>query len=110
MRIFCVIFALSILSGCAGSTAVRDTWFGQDKALHFGCSAIIGAGGSAIAQHPYRASDASSFTIGLLGAVAIGGWKEWYDLRIKGTYWSWKDFFWDVLGGGAGSMLGTRIR
>ncbi len=110
MRILCVVFALLMLSGCATSTAMHDAWFGQDKALHFGYSVVIGAGSSAIVQQACRTSDTASFTIGMLCTVGLGAWKEWFDLRIKGTYWSWKDFFWDVLGGGAGSMLGTRVR
>ena len=112
VQVIVCIGGLMLLSctGCASSTATDDAWFGQDKALHFGYSAFIGVGGSAVAHRHYRASEASAYTIGMLSVISLGGLKEWYDLQIKGSYWSWKDVFWDLLGGAAGSFLGIRIR
>jgi len=104
-----VILLLPLFTGCANTLGSSDdAWFGQDKALHFGCAAIIGTGGSLIAKHPYKASDTTATVIGFTCAMGMGTWKEWYDLRVKRTYWSWKDFFWDAIGAIAGSFAGTQ--
>ena len=41
--------------------------------------------------------------------MAAGLGKETYDLRVKGTCWSWRDVFWDFLGASAGASLAATL-
>src|SRR5512134_305903 len=73
-----------------------DEWWARDKALHFGVSAGLAAGGYAAAtpivdERWQRAAIGSGF------ALALGAGKELYDLSGHGDA-SWKDFAWDVAG------------
>ena len=72
------------------------------KVYHFTVAATIGAG-TTVAADSNGASHSDAPIIGTSVAVGMGAGKEFYDLTIKETYWSWKDMFWNVAGGLAGS-------
>jgi putative lipoprotein len=81
----------------------RDPWWGRDKALHFGVSAGLAAGGyatSSLFLEPrwQRATAGAGF------ALTLGVGKEVYDATGHGQA-SGKDLAWDV----AGTALGTAI-
>ena len=96
-------------SGCATLGPPDDDWFGRDKAKHFVVCVAAGAAAAAAAGES-GARDAPAFGIGLGFAAALGAGKETYDLRVKKTYWSWKDFTWDLLGGAVGASLAVSAR
>ncbi len=77
-----------------------DRWFAHDKALHFGGSALLAAGGYAAA---YVATERPSLrlTIGASTAVTIGVGKEILD-HYTGGQPSGRDLAWDVLGTATG--------
>ncbi|HMP91200.1 MAG TPA: hypothetical protein PJ991_13450 [Kiritimatiellia bacterium] len=107
------IFATSIflltwttfVSGCANfrSCGGGDDWWGPDKKKHFAASAAIGAGTTLAVST--RADTADAAAIGFATATAAGAAKEWYDLNIKKTCWSWKDLVWDIIGASVGASL-----
>jgi putative lipoprotein len=105
--ILCLLIAF-LSAGCTTSTATRDAWFGYDKALHFGVAAGFSAGASMIAKQQYQASDSEAYAVGISVALSAGAAKEWYDVQVKQSFWSWKDFFWDMLGGLVGSLAGIQ--
>lgn len=77
-----------------------DDFFGPDKALHFGVSAGISAGGYALSalvlERPWQRALAGA---GL--ALSAGVAKELWDLSGHGDP-SWKDLAWDGIGTGVG--------
>ena len=97
--------AFGSATGCA--TAVcKDTWLGPDKAQHFAAGFAVAAASSTLAGHDGWTPQ-SSAALGLGAAAAAGAAKETYDLKGAGTCWSWKDFAWSMLGGAAGTAVGT---
>jgi putative lipoprotein len=85
-----------------GAAAADDTdrWLGPDKALHFGVSVGLAAGGygasALVLERPWeRALVGGSFSL------TLGAGKELYDLSGHGDP-SWKDFTWDVVGTAVG--------
>ena len=99
---WCVIF-----SGCATVNGRSDPWFGKDKLYHFTVAGVIGAGTSAVACNN-GASEQEAPMIGLSVVLGLGTGKELYDKYIQHTYWSWKDMFWNVIGGTLGGIIGSR--
>jgi putative lipoprotein len=96
-----------VVSGCAPLSVEHDTHLGQDKALHFGVAAFIGAESSLIAGH-YGASNTEASVVGISFALGMGALKELYDKRVRKTYWSWKDMFWNAMGGVIGGVAGAK--
>ena len=89
-----------LLAAAPAQAAQEDPWWGQDKALHFGVSAGLGAGGyglSSLVLEPrwQRATAGAGFSLSL----GIG--KEVYDAAYGGDP-SWKDLTWDVIGTAVG--------
>jgi len=87
-----------------GVKPIGDTWFSQDKFLHFSaCASITG-----LTYHVYvcrlkRDEDRGEvYSISLTALVGIG--KEIYDKKKNGHF-SWKDLFWDGLGLAAGYFV-----
>ena len=76
-----------------------DPWFGRDKALHFGASATIAAGGYAITTALSEAPTPrwKAFAVGGALAISAGAFKETLDAMGYGDP-SWRDFTWDVIG------------
>ena len=92
-----------IVSGCS-SYRYNDHLFGPDKVYHFAVAGVIGACTTAVVVRN-GASDSDAPVIGVSVAMAIGAGKEFYDLSVKETYWSWKDMLWNLFGGAAGSYI-----
>jgi putative lipoprotein len=99
---------LCIFSGCASvhSKQNRDDWFGRDKAEHFVISAAIGAvSGTKLKNN--GSSKCGAAAGGITISLVAGSGKEYYDKYIRKKYWSWKDMFWNFIGGTAGSLAAT---
>lgn len=101
MRVPLLVAALLIASPAAADDP--DPWWGRDKALHFGVSAGLSAGGyaaSSLVLEPrwQRAATGAGF------ALTLGAAKELYDATGPGSA-SARDFTWDV----AGAALGTAL-
>ena len=92
---------VALQSGCANFRTCHDAWWGADKARHFAAAAVISAGGAALASSRLEAEE--SFAIGCSAGVLAGAAKEWRDLHIRKTCWSWRDLFWDSLGASVGA-------
>lgn len=88
------------------SARAEDAWLGRDKALHFGFSTALAAGGYAgstfLVNEPWqRAAAGAGF------GMALGIGKEVYDATGHGDP-SWRDLTWDLIGctlGAGVSML-----
>lgn len=94
--------ATALLAPTTSRAAEPDPWFGRDKALHFGVSALI----SSNAYLATRLADGSrplALGIGAGTALTIGALKELYDLSGRGDP-SWKDLAWDAIGTGTGVL------
>jgi putative lipoprotein len=87
--------------------AQSDPWFGRDKALHFGVSAALAAGGYA-ASSPWLDSRAERALVGGGFSLTLGASKELWDLAGHGDP-SWRDFTWDVVGTAVGVALALGI-
>lgn len=85
-----------LLASRTARAAGEDDWFGSDKALHFGVSAGIGAGGYMAGALLFEARGHALVLGGALGLVAGAG-KELLDLAGAGDP-SWKDLTWDAIG------------
>jgi putative lipoprotein len=98
-----------ILVLAAGPAAASDPdpWFGPDKALHFGVSAGLAAGGYA-ALSPWLESRTERAVGGAAFSLTLGAGKELWDLTGHGDP-SWRDFTWDVLGTAVGVALAVGV-
>ena len=97
-----LFLALTSLSAPARAEE-SDPWWGRDKALHFGASAGLAAGGYAAStalldERWQRAAAGAGFSL------TLGGAKEIYDASGHG-HASAKDFTWDVAGAAFGTAL-----
>lgn len=90
-------------SGCASFRSCDDAWFGADKQKHFIASAALGAGFALLADG--ENSDGDATLIGITSATAFGAGKEWYDLSVKKSCWSWRDLVWDIMGASFGASV-----
>ena len=95
-----LLLAGTLLATGAAAADDRDPWLGPDKALHFGVSVGLAAGGygasALVLDRPWqRAVAGGAFSL------TLGAGKELYDLSGHGDP-SWKDFTWDVLGTAVG--------
>ncbi len=83
--------------------APADRWFGRDKALHFGASGLLAAGGyGAAGLHTEQRS--VRLAVGASAALTIGVAKEILD-RYTGGQPSGRDLAWDLLGTATGVGL-----
>jgi putative lipoprotein len=102
VSLFSLLVLFLSLNGCAPVFVKQDPWFGRDKLYHFAATGIIGAYATRAARSNGESVRIAP-VIGITTALGVGGGKEFYDLKVKKTYWSWKDFIWDFAGGTAGS-------
>lgn len=93
-----------LFAGCASFRHAGDPWLGRDKVQHFVACGLAGAAAALVAQNN-DGSDGQTFLIGTGVAVGLGAGKETYDAGIQRTYFSGKDWVWDLLGGAAGSLV-----
>ena len=100
----CATIALifSLICGSARANPA-DPWFGPDKALHFGISVALAAGGYA-ASSSWLDSRNGRALAGAAFSLTVGAGKELWDLSGHGDP-SWRDFTWDVIGTAAGIAL-----
>ncbi|MBK6694421.1 MAG: hypothetical protein IPG50_19770 [Myxococcales bacterium] len=80
-----------------------DPWFGRDKALHFGASAALGAGGYGLGSLLFDKRLDAALLGGAVG-LGVGAAKEGADALGLGTP-SWRDFTWDFVGTVVGVAL-----
>jgi putative lipoprotein len=103
------LLALCIFAASSSRTspASADSFWGQDKALHFGVSAGLAAGGyaasSLVWRRPWQRALAGA-TLSLSAGVA----KELWDLGGRGDP-SFKDLAWDGIGTGVGVALAAAV-
>jgi len=95
------------LSASPAAASDPDPWFGPDKALHFGVSAGLSAGGYA-ALSPWLESRSERALGGAAFSLTLGAGKELWDLTGHGDP-SWRDFTWDVLGTALGVALAVGV-
>jgi putative lipoprotein len=84
------------LLGRSARAADPDPWFGRDKALHFGASALLASGGygaTALVTEDRRVR----LAVGGGFAFSLGIAKELWDLSGHGDA-SWRDLTWDAVG------------
>lgn len=101
------IALVSSLICSAASASDGDYWFGPDKALHFGFSVVLGAGGYA-ASSTWLDSRNERALAGGAFSLTMGAGKELWDLSGHGDP-SWRDFTWDVIGTVAGVALAASV-
>jgi putative lipoprotein len=87
--------------------APQDDWFGQDKALHYGISVGLAGAGYAGGALLFEAPEARWLS-GAGVALGAGVAKELYDAG-RGTFFSFKDLTWDVLGTATGLGLSWAV-
>ena len=97
---------VALFSGNAAASD-SDPWLGPDKALHFGVSAALAAGGYA-ASSPWLGTRNERALAGSLFSLTLGAGKELYDLTGRGDP-SWRDFTWDVVGTAVGVALAVGV-
>ncbi len=99
--------ALLAMTSLAARARAADDWYGPDKALHFGVSVGLSAGGYAasalVLDRRWQRSVA-----GAGFSLTLGAGKELYDLSGHGDP-SWKDFTWDVAGTAVGVGLALLV-
>lgn len=81
----------------------EDRWLGPDKALHFGVSAALAAGGYALSV-PLTDTEPPRLIVGASLALGAGIAKELYDWSGRGDA-SFRDLAWDVLGTVTGLLI-----
>jgi len=104
IALFAFVLALAPRRAAASDT---DPWFGPDKALHFGVSVGLAAGGYAAAS-PWLEKRSERALVGGACSLTLGAGKELWDLAGHGDP-SWRDFTWDVIGTAAGLALAVGI-
>jgi putative lipoprotein len=108
IRALIVPCALALsLSPRVATASDADPWFGPDKALHFGVSMGLAAGGYAAAS-PWLESRGERMLVGGAFSLTLGAGKELWDLAGHGDP-SWRDFTWDVIGTAAGLAIAVGI-
>jgi putative lipoprotein len=84
-----------------------DPWFGRDKALHFGVSALLASGGygaTALVTDDRRVR----LAVGGGFAFSLGVAKELWDLSGHGDA-SWRDLTWDAVGTVTGLAVAAAV-
>jgi putative lipoprotein len=95
--------AALVLLFSSNAHADEDAWWGTDKALHFGVSALVAGGGygvSTLLVEPRW----QRFGLGVSAALTVGAAKELYDASGHGDA-SYRDLVWDAAGGLVGASM-----
>jgi putative lipoprotein len=102
-----VLLTLTLVAPRAARADERDPWFGRDKALHFGASAILASGGYGATS---LVTEDRRVRLGVGGgfALALGTAKELWDLSGHGDA-SWRDLTWDAVGTVTGLAVAAAI-
>ena len=102
-----VLACLAFITSRPARATDRDPWFGRDKALHFGASAVLASGGyGAVAL----VTEDRRVRLGVGGgfALALGAAKELWDLSGHGDA-SWRDLTWDAVGTVTGLAVAAAV-
>ncbi len=91
-----VVLAVALPGARAARAADPDPWFGPDKALHFGVSAVLASGGYG-ATALFTPDRRVRLAVGGGFAFSVGIAKELWDLSGHGDA-SWRDLTWDAVG------------
>jgi putative lipoprotein len=102
-----VAAALALALPARAMAQAVDPWFGPDKALHFGISAGLAAGGYGLGS-ALQGSVPDRLLLGAGVALAGGVGKELMDLAIAGQP-SWRDLAWDAMGTATGLLVAWTI-
>jgi len=95
-------FSLCLFAApCAA--AERDSFGGQDKALHFSACFLITADGYA-STSLFTRRESTRVAVGAATAIAAGAAKEVYD-RYSGGDASLYDLTWNVMGAATGAVV-----
>lgn len=89
------------------AAADPDPWFGPDKALHAGASAVIAGGGYAVGALVWD-DYAGPIALGSGLALGAGVAKESLDAAGLGDP-SWRDLAWDVIGTAIGIGISVLV-
>jgi VanZ family protein len=95
--------AVAIASAPAHANGPTDSWFGQDKAMHFGMSAPLGMLGASVAEKLGYTGKTERLVVGAALGMMPGLAKEWADRYNPRATASVKDMAFNVLG----AMLGA---
>jgi len=115
LKYFFTIFLSTLMfTGCAatgqkGQVKRQDPWWGEDKMYHFAVAGVIGAASAKVAEN-HHAGPCEAAAIGISTTFVIGAGKEWYDMKFKKTFFSWKDMVWDLAGGTLGALAVSDCR
>jgi putative lipoprotein len=116
LKFLLINFLVLSLSACATAThhdqdshKVRDSWLGKDKLYHFLTASVIGATATKVAINNHT-NPCDAVFIGISTTLVIGAGKEWYDMTIKKTLFSWKDMFWNLAGSTVGGYAVSECR
>ena len=96
--------AMTLLFSSPALAESDDPWFGKDKALHFGFSALLAGGGYALGALACD-EEWAPWVAGAGLALGAGAVKELYDLTGGGDA-SFRDLAWDAAGTTVG-LLGA---
>jgi len=96
IAIAAVALGAAVALPASARAADPDPWLGKDKALHFGASSLIAAGGYTLGALVFDARGHALITGAALSAAAGIG-KETLDLAGYGDP-SWRDLTWDGIG------------
>jgi len=105
-RVAAVALASLLLCRTAAASDA-DPWFGPDKALHFGFSVVLSAGGYA-ASSTFLDTRTERALAGSAFSLSLGAGKELWDLSGHGDP-SWRDFTWDIVGTAVGTALAVGV-
>ena len=103
-----VLALLLLASAASAQESDPDPWFGRDKALHFGASFGLAAGGYGVSSLWLETPGQRALAGGAV-ALSFGIGKELLDLAGLWGQPSWKDLAWDVVGAGAGLLVSYAI-
>ncbi len=78
----------------------EDKWFSKDKWMHFTTAYFISLQSNFTLNEMFytRKNNARYVSLGITLSLSLG--KEVYDTFAKGSYFSWKDLCYDILGAG----------
>lgn len=110
-RAACALAALAALSVHPARALAQqrsDPWWGPDKALHFGVSAGIAAGGYGLGALLWKDRQRRALA-GATLALGAGAGKELWDLTGGGGSASWRDLVWDAAGAALGVGLALSV-
>jgi len=109
VRRWIAVVALVGAAGARAQAADPDPWFGPDKALHFGASATIAAGGYGLGALWQPSSEGQRLVVGGAAGLAAGVGKELWDLTTGLGDPSWKDLAWDAAGTAVGLAVAWAV-